>query len=265
MNNELGKLIYIEHYGEAKVANRDPLTKSKVGWTKYAKSHKNPKSNQGFRAKAQNVGKKSYVDVKFTRYIKWSFASGTVNVTHNGAKHQHKYWYYDSPKYASGFLSMISDTYASGINKYVNCYFCDSVTGKGSISGAGTFKTPSSVEFSFQDIDVETDDETNKKTVVDVGRGQTGYLKRNRVRDNVIKIEVEWSFLTPSELKKLLSVLSQHGDTAAKSKKYQWINVCFLNPYTNQTDTKKMYVGDRTVSATYNGNYTNLKVSLVQY
>ena len=253
INNELGKLIYIDHYGSALVAQKgNPWT----GRGKWNKNH-NTKKWTKYKSNIDKV-KNTQCSLYYDTYIIWG--------TKSGSKQKWKKRNYE--KYAKGFLSTLSGTYGTPDVKWKNTWVCDSATDVATIlanNGGKKFKTPSSVEFSFQDIDVEIDDETKKKTVVDVGRGQTGYLTRNRVRDNVIKIEVEWSFLTPDELSTLLSALSQHGKTASQVKAYQWIWVCFLNPYTNAISTKKMYVGDRTVSATYKGNYTNLKVSLVEY
>lgn len=258
MNNELGKLIYIDQYGSATVAN---ASAKKSYWGKFSKNNKTDK----YRKVKSNSVSSGQCTITYTTYRKWSNKSGEKNVTHGGKKHQHKYWQYNSEKKATGFLSTLASTYTGSINKWANTYFCASATDLGGATGKGIFKTPSSVEFSFQDIDVEIDDETKKKTVVDVGRGQTGKLSRNRVRDNVIKMEVEWSYLTPAELRTLLKALSMHGSDATKSKRYQWIWVAFLNPYSNAVSTKKMYVGDRTVSAAPKGNYTSLKVSLVEY
>ena len=258
MNNELGKLIYIDQYGSAEVAT---ASAKKAYWGKFSKKNKTDK----YRKVKSNSVTSGQCTITYTTYRKWSGRAGEKDVTHGGKKHQQKYWQYNSKKVASGFLSTLADTYTSGINKWANTYFCASATGLGGATGKGIFKTPSSVEFSFQDIDVEIDDETKKKTVVDVGRGQTGKLSRNRVRANVIKMEVEWSFLTPNELQLLLHALSLGGTTAAEIKARQWIWVGFLNPYTNAISKKKMYVGDRTVSAAPKGNYTSLKVSLVEY
>ena len=258
MNNVLGKLIYIDQYGSATVASQSA---TKAYWGKYSKNNKTDK----YRKVKSNSVSSGQCTITYTTYRKWSNKTSEKNVSHGGKSHQQKYWQYNSAKKATGFLSTLASTYTGSINKWANTYFCASATEVGNVTGKGTFKTPSSVEFSFMDIDVEIDDETKKKTVADVGRGQTGKLSRNRVRDNVIKMEVEWNFLTPAELQTLLKALSMHGDTAKKSKAYQWIWVAFLNPYTNAVSTKKMYVGDRTVSAAPKGNYISLKVSLVEY
>lgn len=245
-DNNLGKLVYIEHYGSVKVANKSGKW---TGTGKYSKSNDTKKWKK-LRSNVDKV-KGTKCSLYYDTYQKW------------GAKKSNKkqVWTRQNyEKHAKGFLSTLGSNYADDSVKWVNTWVCDSAEGVSVIlnnNGGKKFKTPSVCDISFQDIDVEVDDETKKKTVTDVGRGQTGYLKRNRVRANVIKIELEWNFLTPSEAKTLLQLLSYSG--------HPWLWVCFHNPYTNAISTKKMYAGDRSISATYNGNYISLKVSLIEY
>jgi len=265
MDNVLGKIVYIEHHGTAKVQNAGSSKTPKTGWGAYSKKNKLDKKyhSMGKQTKKTSDG---LTTITYTRYKRWSVKNKNpdeIDVKYGTKKHRHKYYYYDTAHIADGFLTSLSGDYATTAgNIYTNCYFCDSATGISGITGAGTFPTPSVCDISFQDIDVEKDDETKKKNVTDVGRGPSGYLTRNRVRANVVKIELEWYFLTASQASKILQILS-YGK--ATNKGDAWLLVCFHNPYTNAIIRKKMYAGDRSLSATYRGNYTSLKVSLVEW
>lgn len=256
-DNILGNLIWIEHYGKAKYKDADavPRTFNKTGKysskNSYNKNKPNTKTYKATITKTVDGQTKNTSCVKtYTIYTLWE------NKKLSGNKQRYKTW--NGAKYANGFLSTLGDNYEEDV-RYQNLYVCDSATGASSIkanNGGKRFPTPSALDFSFQDIDVEVDDETNKKTVTDVGRGQSGYLTRNRVRDNVVKIEVEWWHLTASEASNLLKILSYSASP--------WLRVQFRNPYSNVVETKWFYAGDRTITKSYNNVYTNLKVSLVE-
>lgn len=68
----------------------------------------------------------------------------------------------------------------------------------------------------------------------DTNRNELGILQRDRIRQGVFKIELEWKMLTSSELHLI--------ETAVKPDK---INVTFDTPTGKQT--KQMYVGDRNI------------------
>lgn len=92
-----------------------------------------------------------------------------------------------------------------------------------SINGVG-LPTPSSFKLPQSDLDSG-----------DTGRNEAGYLQRDRIRQGIFKIELEWKAIKQSDADKILNAIKPSA-----------VNVTF--PTTSGMATKKMYAGDRDVS-----------------
>lgn len=91
------------------------------------------------------------------------------------------------------------------------------------INGVG-LPTPSS--FKLPQFDLDSGDTT---------RNEAGYMQRDRVRQGIYKIELEWKGIKSVDANKILNAIKPSA-----------INVTF--PTTSGVKTKRMYAGDRNVS-----------------
>lgn len=98
-------------------------------------------------------------------------------------------------------------------------------------------------------------------TIVDSARNVEGKVVGAVVRNDVAKIELSWKYLTAYQWAQILSLFS--------SSFYN--EVTFLNQTTNKTDTRTMYVSDRTAGMWRRDpqtgavmGYTNCALSLVE-
>ena len=107
-------------------------------------------------------------------------------------------------------------------------------------------KTPSSLQISYQDIDTDG-----------TFRSLSGYMCRDRVRSNIVKLQVSWKYLTEEEAKKILNNIDG-----------VFFEVSYFDPSKKSQQTKTMYVGDRTINVySYrNGKseYTDLSFNLIE-
>lgn len=91
----------------------------------------------------------------------------------------------------------------------------------------------------------------------DTGRNELGVLQRDRIRQGIYKIELEWNGITSSELHLIESAVEPEE-----------LNVTFPSPV--GPISKKMYAGDRNAEMVkYNNDYNNiiwkLSFNLVEY
>lgn len=91
----------------------------------------------------------------------------------------------------------------------------------------------------------------------DTGRNELGILQRDRVRQGIYKIELEWKGITSSQLHLIESAIEPSE-----------INVTFPTP--TGMKTKKMYAGDRNIEmikydADYNKIRWNISFNLIEY
>lgn len=73
----------------------------------------------------------------------------------------------------------------------------------------------------------------------DTQRNEEGYLQRDRIRQGISKVELEWRGVTNTELSTLLNAVSPAQ-----------VQVTFMAG--SSTETKTMYVGDRNVELVKN-------------
>lgn len=107
---------------------------------------------------------------------------------------------------------------------------------------------PAPSSFKSPDFDLDSDD-TN--------RNEEGVLQRDRVRQGIYKIELEWNGITSAQLATIKSALQPAS-----------FEVVF--PSENGYITKTMYAGDRNVEMVkYNEDYSeirwNLSCNLTEY
>lgn len=86
-------------------------------------------------------------------------------------------------------------------------------------------RLPCPSKYSIPQFDIDSPDTT---------RNERGVLQRDRVRQGVYKIEMEWNALTNGDLQTILSVVKPSS-----------LTVKFITP--TGYVTKRMYVGDRKV------------------
>lgn len=91
----------------------------------------------------------------------------------------------------------------------------------------------------------------------DTGRNELGVLQRDRIRQGIYKIELEWKGINSSELHLIESAIEPAE-----------LNVTFPTPTGMQI--KKMYAGDRNVEmVSYNDDYNkiiwNISFNLIEY
>ncbi len=91
------------------------------------------------------------------------------------------------------------------------------------INGVG-LPTPSSYKIPQSDLDSSV-----------TGRNEAGGLQRDRIRQGIFKIELEWKAIKQLDADKILNTIKPSA-----------VNVTF--PTTSGIATKKMYAGDRDVS-----------------
>lgn len=250
--NALGRLISIEVYGSATVRAAQTEPSTSTTYVKYNKKNSLKKTGNGTYSATSNE-----VQVTAPNYIKYGkkIASGKnkgkqCKITWRGAYT------------AKGFLSTIDNTYIkNGVNKYKNTYFVDTCS---NIPEGGTnlIRTPTAINISYSDINVEGSGKD--KTVTESSRGTSGTLNRNRVRDNVIQMDIEWQYLSNAEASAILKCLSPHGSSASASKASQWIYVEFFNPYSGGRSRKRMCASDRTITNSYKGRWVDLRVTLME-
>ncbi len=85
---------------------------------------------------------------------------------------------------------------------------------------------PTPTSYKIPQFDLDSDDTT---------RDETGGLHRNRVRQGIFKIELEWKAIRSIDADKILNAIEPSS-----------FNVEF--PTTSGVKTKKMYAGDRNVT-----------------
>ena len=80
---------------------------------------------------------------------------------------------------------------------------------------------------------------------------------RDRVRSNIVKLQVSWKYLTEEEAKKILNNVDG-----------VFFEVSYFDPAKKSQQTKTMYVGDRSINVySYrNGKseYTDLSFNLIE-
>ena len=107
-------------------------------------------------------------------------------------------------------------------------------------------KAPSSLQISYQSIDGDGS-----------FRSLTGYMCRDRIRDNIVKLQVSWKYTTTDEANEILNAISG-----------VFFPVSFYNPQTGKYDTRTMYVGDRSINVfsyrNENIEYTDLSFNLIE-
>lgn len=91
----------------------------------------------------------------------------------------------------------------------------------------------------------------------DTGRNELGILQRDRIRQGIYKIELEWKGITSSQLHLIESAIEPSE-----------INVTFPTP--TGMKTKKMYAGDRNVEIVkYDKDFDkirwNISFNLIEY
>ena len=91
----------------------------------------------------------------------------------------------------------------------------------------------------------------------DTGRNELGVLQRDRIRQGIYKIELEWKGINSSELHLIESAIEPAE-----------VNVTFPTP--TGMATKKMYAGDRNVEMImYDDNFDkirwNISFNLIEY
>lgn len=91
----------------------------------------------------------------------------------------------------------------------------------------------------------------------DTGRNELGILQRDRIRQGIYKIELEWKGINSSELHLIESAIEPAE-----------LNVTFPTP--TGMATKKMYAGDRNVEMImYDDNFDkirwNISFNLIEY
>ena len=104
--------------------------------------------------------------------------------------------------------------------------------------------SPAKYKVTYQDIDGS-----------DSGRSETGIMYRNRVRSNVVKIELSWNGLSSSELAGILQAVSP----AAFSVEY------FAE---GSTHISTMYAGDKSIEMslyTAKEVYWDLSFNLIEF
>lgn len=250
--NALARLISIEVYGSATVrsAQTEPTTSTK--YVKYNKKNSLKKKGNGTYSVTSNE-----VQVTAPNYIKYG---KKITSGKNKGKQCKITW--RGAYTAKGFLSTIDDTYIRNTtNKYKNTYFTDTCSSR-PVGGTNLIRTPTAVNITFSDINVEGSGK--EKTVTESSRGTTGKLNRNRVRDNVVQMDIEWQYLSDAEAKAILNCLSPHGSSASASKASQWVYVEFFNPYSGGRSRKRMCASDRNISNSYKGKWVDLKVTLTE-
>lgn len=107
--------------------------------------------------------------------------------------------------------------------------------------------------------------EANTATIVDSARNLQGYVTGAVIRDDVAKISLSWNALTPQQWANILACF----DPTRGGSFYN--DVTFLNQSTNQYETRRMYVSDRSAGLymrdSENGDaiiWTKPKLSLIE-
>jgi len=146
--------------------------------------------------------------------------------------------------------------------------YCTKYKAQGLLSGIGNFSklricgapgdwnlpTPSEFSISYEDLDIDKDGN------IGVNRNKKGYLVRNVKRAGVTKLDISWEMLTSKQAEVVLNALQISSNSYTP-----WIEVCFFDPKINYERTLKMCAKERSLSATYQGYWTNLSVTLEQY
>lgn len=84
----------------------------------------------------------------------------------------------------------------------------------------------------------------------DTNRNEAGYMQRDRVRQGIYKIELEWRMLTNAEVNKIETAIQPSS-----------VNVTFPTP--GGTKTKRMYAGDRKIDMVANNRW-NISFNLIE-
>lgn len=84
-------------------------------------------------------------------------------------------------------------------------------------------------------------------------RNALGYLRRERVRAGMVKIELEYNMMSNADHAKVLTAIEP-----------PMVDVTFFSPRHNATVTRKMYAGPRSVNAYMAGRYYRLAFNLVE-
>lgn len=85
----------------------------------------------------------------------------------------------------------------------------------------------------------------------DAKRNEAGYMQRDRVRQGIFKIELEWRMLTSSEVRRIESSIRPAS-----------VSVTFTTP--EGIKTKRMYAGDRKTDMVVD-DYWNMSFNLIEY
>lgn len=84
----------------------------------------------------------------------------------------------------------------------------------------------------------------------DTNRNEAGYMQRDRVRQGIYKIELEWRMLTSTEVNKIESAIQPSS-----------VSVTFPTP--KGMVTKRMYAGDRKIDMVANNRW-NISFNLIE-
>lgn len=112
-------------------------------------------------------------------------------------------------------------------------------------------KSPTTYNIKYADIDSPNS-----------GRSDSGYLTRERLRSEVVSIDLEWTGLTSSELSLILTRLRP----VSFRVEYTYSTLLLGNEVSNRYKTATMYAGDKTITMmSYGGtSYWNLSVSIIE-
>ncbi|MCR2043182.1 hypothetical protein NSA23_03525 [Anaerosalibacter massiliensis] len=85
----------------------------------------------------------------------------------------------------------------------------------------------------------------------DTTRNEAGYMQRDRIRQGIYKIELEWRMLTSAEVNKIESLIQPSS-----------VSVTFPTP--RGMVTKRMYAGDRKIDMVVDSCW-NMSFNLIEY
>ena len=244
------RLNWIEPSVTAKLA--DTWAPSKTEWkpksVAYAASHKTPGKEYAYKTvviQNQNTyGNTPKIVKKITRVYSKRYNAGTAKKP----KWRQKYREHTVIT-MTGFLSCIDPAkIKTGVDLNKNIVYVDCIYP----TKTKKMRFPTAINYSYEDVDVETVDK--QKQISSLSRNTSGFIKRNRVRKDLVTLGLEWDYLTAAETKTIMELLS----------KSQYLRVSYYDPVLGRNAYRCMFCNQKSVSAAYNGNFQEIKAELVQ-
>lgn len=245
-NVKWGRLVSLEPSFTSKNISYNKYRGSKSGWKKCANPVKTKKN-----AKKYKKGKvlKSYSWTAWNDGLRYYQRTVVTNVSGlkkqkkgSGKKAYYVYWYeYKSQVYCKKYQSKGILSKTGNTSKLYKC--------------GEKIPVPSEFDVAYQDLQVDKDGNETQG-----GRNKAGTMTTSVKRPGLITLNIKWEYVTPAEAKNLLTALQLQSNEASP-----FINAVYYDPKTATNKSKKMFVSPRSLSATYQGYFKDLSVTLEEW